>query len=387
MPLVLVLVHERDLGPVGRERRRAAVLDSVVPARRRDVRAGLHVPEARGGVEPGAVARRRDDEAAVRVDAAVGEHLAARELDRGGVVLEVVARAAEAERDVRDERRAVGARRVADVAAAFLHHRRRRGARLDLHDADRAGAAQDLRVVGLVVDRAAKAALRDVPALGDRPADRAVRDLGDLDLHGLFARRDGAHDGAPHRLRERDAAGARRPEEAFVVERRARDVDVGVARRVSAELHRRGQEAARPDGLVVRVEEGELRVGVAAALELRLRRGGYVARVVDEGAHPGVAGAARRDARAVAAGRLGGAVGGRGRVAVEGDVARERRVAARVVAGAEPLAAAGREESRRGERDHEKGRGFHERIMAVPERFRQLFRWRFTFSVGRRPAA
>src|SRR5262249_30859178 len=157
-------------------------------AGRGDLRAPLRARLLPGVVEGGraavdvlvgAVAGRRHHEAAVRVDAAEREGQVGRRgavlglVDGGGVVLEVVARALVpgggrrglvVRARVGDERGAVCARGVADVAAPLLEDGGRARARLDLHEAHAVVRGADERgAVRLVVNRALEAALGDGP--------------------------------------------------------------------------------------------------------------------------------------------------------------------------------------------------------------------------------
>ena len=137
VPHVLVLVDKREVLAVRREGGRSALRDRAVPPGRRDLRAGLGVVEARRRGEGAQVGGRRHEQAAIRVEAAVGERAVGPHVHDGGVVRHVVAGAC-IERGIGDEGRAVGAGAVADIAATRLEHGRLRVADLDLHDPDRA---------------------------------------------------------------------------------------------------------------------------------------------------------------------------------------------------------------------------------------------------------
>src|SRR5882672_9782854 len=95
-----------------------------------------------------------------------------------GVVSQVVA-GARSYGGVGDERGAVRACGMTNIAAPALEHGRLSIAQLDSHDAHGPG---ERRAVRLVVDGAAEVSLRDRPRLGDRTRHPPSGDLGDSDL-------------------------------------------------------------------------------------------------------------------------------------------------------------------------------------------------------------
>ena len=209
--------------------------------------AGMFAPvrgvvEARGRVEPRPVVGRRHREGAVGVEPAV--RVVARSPTTWIVLtlrLQIVRRARE-ERLRGDQRRAVRARRVADVAASLLEDGGLLRARLDLHDPDRAEAAGELRAVRLVIDGAAEASLRDGPRLGDRAGDLAAGDLRHLHDERIGRPRGRVGDGRPRGTRERQAdRPGGRLEVALVVEAGAGDVHV---HRVGSRRRRTASSAA-----------------------------------------------------------------------------------------------------------------------------------------------
>ena len=191
---------------------------------------------------------------------------------------------------LRDERRAVRADRVTDAAPAVVggpgrgagHERRagravldgERGAAEGLAPQRAAVVGRQVRAVRVVVDGAVERAGRDLPRLGQRPVGLTVGGEDEGDRHGLAPVR--VRHGVPRGLLDGDVHERCRVrgEVAVVHEPGLGDVDahsgvvrVGGARGAGLPLEQRGEQAARPHRLIVRIQPPQAGVGRRGTVE------------------------------------------------------------------------------------------------------------------------